>query len=466
MKLSYTYMITELSTNMKYIGVRSSNEPLKDIGIKYFSSSTDKSFIINQQENKNNYSYKILEIFDERNDANNHEIELHKKYNVSINPQFYNKSNAISTGFDTTNRVTVIDIDGKYISISKDDPRWINKELKSHLYEKVSVRNMNGQCISVSINDIRYKSGEYKHINFGKVVVHDKNIDSYISVSVNDPRYLSGELVANTSKNIVCIDNKNKIHFVDKTDIRYLSGELKSIFSNTVPVYDRITCSYIRVSVNDERISTGELEYITNGKVFVKDVYGKGYYVNTDDNRIVNGELTGHLSNWYLIDGVIYNTKILCVLYNITASAIKNRNWLCLGNTVNIECINKYKVFSCNNLESLRGTYYIEVPCILVKDVYGNKFKVCKGDARLTTYEVTGNTGKWFIINNFICSAQLLKIKYKLSSGDFNRRVKFYGLKEIDKLTSHEYKLLTFDNFELYDGPDLSIKLPRNKGII
>ena len=461
MKLSYTYMITELSSNMKYIGVRSSNEPLKDIGIKYFSSSSDKSFIINQIKDKNNYSYKILEIFDDRNKANTHEIELHKKYNVAINPEFYNKANAISAGFDTSNRVTVIDIDGKYISISKDDPRWTNKELKSHLYERVSVRNINNKCISVSINDIRYKSGEYKHMNVGRVVVYDKSLDSYISVSVNDPRYLSGELTANTSKNIVCIDNKNIIHFIDKMDQRYLSGELKSIFAETVSVYEKKTGSCIRVSINDERILAGELEYITNGKVFGKDVYGNGYYVNTDDHRILNGELVGHLSNWYLIDGIIYNTKTLTVLYNITASAIKNRNWQCLGKTVNIEYINMYKVFSCDNLESLRGSYYIELPSILVKDVYGNKFKVFRNDNRLTICEVTGNTGKWFIINNFICSAQLLKIKYKLGSGDFNRRVKFYDLKEIDKLTDQSYKLLTLDNFELYDGPDLSIKLPR-----
>jgi hypothetical protein len=94
-KFHYTYQITELSTNKKYIGVRSSNIlPENDIGIKYFSSSTNKNFIKKQRENISNYKYDVLAIFSSREEANNHEIELHKKYNVSISENFYNKTNA------------------------------------------------------------------------------------------------------------------------------------------------------------------------------------------------------------------------------------------------------------------------------------------------------------------------------------------------------------------------------------
>ena len=45
-KYQYVYMITELSTNMKYIGVRGSNFlPEQDLGVNYFSSSSNKEFI-------------------------------------------------------------------------------------------------------------------------------------------------------------------------------------------------------------------------------------------------------------------------------------------------------------------------------------------------------------------------------------------------------------------------------------
>ena len=46
-KYQYVYMITELSTNMKYIGVRGSNFlPEQDLGVNYFSSSSNKEFAI------------------------------------------------------------------------------------------------------------------------------------------------------------------------------------------------------------------------------------------------------------------------------------------------------------------------------------------------------------------------------------------------------------------------------------
>lgn len=45
-KYHYTYQITEINTNKKYIGLRSSNiMPNDDIGIHYLSSSSNKEFI-------------------------------------------------------------------------------------------------------------------------------------------------------------------------------------------------------------------------------------------------------------------------------------------------------------------------------------------------------------------------------------------------------------------------------------
>ena len=62
-KFHYTYQITEISTNKKYIGVRSSKIlPENDLGKIYFSSSQDKEFIKNQRINPSNYKYEILKI--------------------------------------------------------------------------------------------------------------------------------------------------------------------------------------------------------------------------------------------------------------------------------------------------------------------------------------------------------------------------------------------------------------------
>ena len=102
-KYHYVYRITNTKLNKHYYGVRSSKiEPSKDLGVKYFSSSTDKEFIHDQKINPQNYKYKIVSIFYSRIEASKLEIKLHTKFNVCANESFYNKANAKSTGFDTT----------------------------------------------------------------------------------------------------------------------------------------------------------------------------------------------------------------------------------------------------------------------------------------------------------------------------------------------------------------------------
>ena len=101
MKYHYTYEIRNTSINKSYIGVRSTNNIQGDLGIKYFSSSSDKEFIIDQKLNHVKYKYIILSIFSTREEANKHEIYLHKLNNVSSNPSYYNRSKATSTGFCT-----------------------------------------------------------------------------------------------------------------------------------------------------------------------------------------------------------------------------------------------------------------------------------------------------------------------------------------------------------------------------
>ncbi len=128
----YTYLITELSTNMKYIGVRSCNgDPINDLGIKYFSSSSNKDFIKNQKENKNNYKYEVLSIYKSRKDAIIEEARLHELYNVKFNSTFYNAYNS-SKGFDATGMIYVKDIHGNTEYVKTDDPRYLSGELVHH----------------------------------------------------------------------------------------------------------------------------------------------------------------------------------------------------------------------------------------------------------------------------------------------------------------------------------------------
>jgi len=98
----YTYEITKISIQKHYIGTRSSKiEPEQDIGYIYFSSSTDKEFMQDQKTNPSDYIYNVLSKFNTREEAIQHEIDLHKEFNVGVNENYFNKVRQTSTGFNS-----------------------------------------------------------------------------------------------------------------------------------------------------------------------------------------------------------------------------------------------------------------------------------------------------------------------------------------------------------------------------
>ncbi len=106
-KYHYVYRITNTILNKHYYGVRSSKiEPNYDLGVKYFSSSTDKNFVSEQKENKFMFKYKIIKQFNTRKEANQLEIKLHLKFNVGVNESFYNKAIHTSSGFNREGAIT------------------------------------------------------------------------------------------------------------------------------------------------------------------------------------------------------------------------------------------------------------------------------------------------------------------------------------------------------------------------
>jgi hypothetical protein len=88
---------------MKYIGVRSSTcAPNKDTD--YWGSS---KYI--PDDAKLTHKKRVLAVFASRKQALEHEISLHKKYDVAVSPLFYNRSKQTVTGFDTTGTTQSVD---------------------------------------------------------------------------------------------------------------------------------------------------------------------------------------------------------------------------------------------------------------------------------------------------------------------------------------------------------------------
>ena len=99
----YVYRITNIIDNKHYYGVRTSNvEPKLDLCFKYFSSSSNREFMIEQQEHEERFKYKVIRTFSSREEAVSFEIKLHNKFNVGVDENFYNKAIQTSTGFDMT----------------------------------------------------------------------------------------------------------------------------------------------------------------------------------------------------------------------------------------------------------------------------------------------------------------------------------------------------------------------------
>ncbi len=99
-KYHYLYRITNKELNKHYYGVRSSDiEPKQDLGIKYFSSSSDKEFIKEQKRCSYKFKYKIIKMFNTREEAMDEEIKIHTRLNVDSNDKFYNKINAKNSLF-------------------------------------------------------------------------------------------------------------------------------------------------------------------------------------------------------------------------------------------------------------------------------------------------------------------------------------------------------------------------------
>lgn len=135
----YTYWITNIQEQKHYIGLRTSNiHPLKDLGLKYFSSSTEKEFTQDQKENPQNYEYRISGTFSSRKLAELDEIEQHDVHDVGRNPRFYNKVKQVKGGFDRTG-VPVTDEQRKQMSnvmnrwLETNKPQPHSEETKSKI---------------------------------------------------------------------------------------------------------------------------------------------------------------------------------------------------------------------------------------------------------------------------------------------------------------------------------------------
>lgn len=244
----YVYKLTNtlpVDKRKYYIGCRSCDcDPMSD---KYFGSSKEIKRII--KENGNFFTKEILKIFTCRKDAINYEIELHTKFSVSSNEEFYNKVKQSSTGFDTSG---IIFIDG--VAITSDEYKISN--VKYHSKGKITLKDSEGKMHWVDVDDVRYKNGELINLTKGSMPICVNN--SYENITIKE-YYKNKEKYTPT--------NIGKVPVADESGNRFL------------------------ISKNDERYKNKEVVSLHKGKILSKDINGNVKYVYKDE--FIKNNLTG-----------------------------------------------------------------------------------------------------------------------------------------------------------------------------
>lgn len=384
-KYHYTYCITEINSGKMYIGVRSSNvPPEKDLGTKYFSSSSNKEFIKSQKKNPSNYRYEVLSTFTSREEANIEEIRLHELYDVGINEQYLNRSKADAVKFIyiSANKVTVKDVKGNYYSVDKDDPRYLAGELVSNMSGLATLYDENGNVVHKKVGC--YDREKFTGITKNKVVVIDKEGNQFL-VDKNDPRYLSGEVESIHLNKIPVVGPNGKIFKIDKNNPRYIAGKFqhakrgyvpfklidgkkihpmknrivvydeqgqsisinikdydrskyKSIFTDMINVKDE-NGAYIKINIKDYQ--PGNHIIFTSNKVSVKDWSNNKFLVDKNDPLIKTNKVIGIKGHWLYIEGEIHSIQSAIYQYKLSKGTIHKRcndhnypNWHILGPTL------------------------------------------------------------------------------------------------------------------------------------
>ena len=132
--------------------------------------------------------------------------------------------------------------------------------------------------------------------SLGHTVVRDKD-GNIMSVSVDDSRIGHSLFCINTGRAVYYDKVHDKFIKVSVDDPRIKSGELIGIAAGTCKMRDIKSGKVLSVAVDDPRIKSGELVSVVKNTATVKDKYGNKYRVPVDDPRIKSGELVSCTTN-------------------------------------------------------------------------------------------------------------------------------------------------------------------------
>lgn len=256
-KFHYVYRITNINTGKHYYGKRSTKRnPLNDIGIKYFSSSSDLAFKNEQLNFPENFKYKVVRILSSAAEAREFERTIHLKFSVGRNPKFYNRIIAGSE-YDPLGFVTTKDDNGKIIVMSKED---FDPSVHSGVRKNLVTVSKGGINLSIHPNEFQeYISNGWSHYMLDRTIYHDP------------------------------ATGRNKVMTAEEAKQNGCFGVNKG----KLPVKDLNGNTFV-VLIDDPRIGISVFPFMNSpGYSSFKDSEGRIFRVHKDDPRVLSGELVG-----------------------------------------------------------------------------------------------------------------------------------------------------------------------------
>ena len=284
--IKYVYMIKEIHSNKRYIGKRTAiasreNDPRRDLGVVYFTSSNDTTFKSNLKSYPDKFVGVILLVTDCNDAASEYEYNILSKYDAVRNSKFFNMHNA-TLGRDTSGVVPVIDIHtNNNVIVSSECYRKHKGKLYRHsLLGTITVKDkVLGSHQRISLEEYTNNKHLYDHHMNSRLWVYDKvsNCNKWIDSSeyaTNSHLYIkhsSGKIVVTTNDNTTVMIGRQEFNSDIHTNIN----------TGTMTVLNKSTNSYIKIKSQDydKRLHSTH----STGKVYVNDTNGKSTTVSVDE---------------------------------------------------------------------------------------------------------------------------------------------------------------------------------------
>ena len=291
LKYHYFYKITNNINGHFYYGVHNTN----NINDGYMGSGTRLHYAY-KKYGIENFSKEILKYFESSDDAFQYESEIVTE-DLIFNPDCYNLVKG-GIGWNNEGLVAVKDnITGKCIHVSKNDPRYLNGELKGITYGLVTCKDKDNNVLQVDKHDIRLNDGTYTYIHKGKSLYKDEKGNTYF-LCTDDERIKKLNLVSFSKGMRTMRDKNNNYFYVDVNDERIKTGELYSLWK------DRKHTEETKQKLKDTFKKNHHQPGVKNSQ------YGTCWVYKYVDENIQNKKIKKEDKELYLLNGWYSGRKI------------------------------------------------------------------------------------------------------------------------------------------------------------